>query len=1234
MRTTIGRRAISLVRGGLALALIGTIAAPAAAAGLPAGYFRLMEAALAPLQGEAKPTANNGALLAAAVLYKKPHPDNVAFADRKMLELALRLGDLAAEASEKDTAENKQDYEWEIYFWLDAYRLLEPELGAERRARWRREIEKIVNWFARETAGRIDFPRYQGPYIRTSTNHLALFASTVYLAGRVRPNAEWEALGARALHRLAAEEQTADGFWGEFTDNGPATGYNYLTACCVALYWEHSRDPAALAALRRATDFHTHFTWPDGTPVETVNGRNRHWGVSAWGHFGFSHWPDGRRYAEFLTGFFQPGRVSGRDLGRLAQSALYYHEGPTAPIPQEQPRSVYQMKVPAGIRKTGPWTVCLSGLIDTPIDSQFTLDRQGHLSIYHDKLGLIVTGANSKSQPELATFVDRTKDRVFTIPFSSRLRLGDDRDRLGLGYHTFFAEAEVPTPSEDHLPFRFAITETGRGRLQDAQLNLQLCLKAGETLETAKTKVVLSEQRVELGPDQIGGWLRHRGWTLRVDPAARLVWPVLPFNPYRNAPETDLRYAVGALSVPVKVQPPPAGGLSWRRGEIAFTLETTPAGSGAQRGGRAPAPELPGDRTIRRYLAARAAELERELLPGLRTPADFEKARPALRAEYLDMLGLKPLPERTPLHATVTGRIERDGYAVEKLHFQSRPGLYVTANLYLPRPATGRVPAILYQCGHASQMKRDGTKAAADHQSHAIWFATHGYVALVLDTLELGEIAALHRGVLQHGRWWWYSAGYTPAGVECWNAVRAVDYLVSRPEVDPERIGATGISGGGIGTFWVAAADDRIKAAAPVSGMADLTFYAGEGGVGRHCDCFFFPNRARWHWTTLAAPIAPRPLLFVNSDNDVYFPMSSNERVANRLQRLYSLFGAGDQTAAVVSVGGHGYRTDIRRAVFEFFNRHFKGDGRRVTDADAAEVPRGNFPIDPRELRVFPTDADLPTDQLNTRIDESFVARGRPGRPSPEAFAAWRDDLLDRLRKASFASWPARPPDGPVPNLGSQPAEGRETTEDGIEVSWRWRPGRDADGVRWLIVLNPGEDAAQVPAWARDLIGGGSALLLCPRGVGPVAWTRDVFPNTVERSFPLLGGTSDGGRVWDVMTVARRHARDAARWRAAGQGQAGIVAAYAALYEPAIAEVVAVAPPASHQPRLAGTAYGPPLVNVLRVLDIPDALGCLAPRRLVLVGGAGAAFDRTAELYRLAGAADRLERRPARNDSK
>src|SRR6185295_13815601 len=195
----------------------------------------------------------------------------------------------------------------------------------------------------------------------------------------------------------------------------------------------------------------------------------------------------------------------------------------------------------------------------------------------------------------------------------------------------------------------------------------------------------------------------------------------------------------------------------------------------------------------------------------------------------------------------------------------------------------------------------------------------------------------------------------------------------TRPEVDPDRIGATGISGGGAATFWISAADDRIKASAPVSGMSDLTWYVGEDGVNGHCDCMFLYNNYRWNWTTIAGLVCPRPLLFVNSDDDKIFPMPANELIVNRLERLYSKFGASDKVDAMVSVGGHAYRTDLRRAVFEFFNRTLKQDAKPVTDADSGLAPDGKTKkIEPWRLRVFPEDRDIPADSLNTKIDEMF----------------------------------------------------------------------------------------------------------------------------------------------------------------------------------------------------------------------------------------------------------------------
>src|SRR5207248_9634237 len=144
---------------------------------------------------------------------------------------------------------------------------------------------------------------------------------------------------------------------------------------------------------------------------------------------------------------------------------------------------------------------------------------------------------------------------------------------------------------------------------------------------------------------------------------------------------------------------------------------------------------------IHAYLAAEVKRLSTRFMDGAKSKEEWEKARPRLKREFLEMAGLDPLPEKTPLKATVTGTIERGGVTIEKLHYQSKPGLYVTGNLHLPKTAgkpAAKYPAILYVCGHSGR-GRDGNKTA--FQDHGLWFASNGYVCLVVDTLQLGEIA-------------------------------------------------------------------------------------------------------------------------------------------------------------------------------------------------------------------------------------------------------------------------------------------------------------------------------------------------------------------------------------------------------------------------------------------------------------------------------------------------------------
>jgi dienelactone hydrolase len=639
----------------------------------------------------------------------------------------------------------------------------------------------------------------------------------------------------------------------------------------------------------------------------------------------------------------------------------------------------------------------------------------------------------------------------------------------------------------------------------------------------------------------------------------------------------------------------------------------------------------PGDAMIQAYLRQETDKIAARFAGDVKSLDAWQAQRPKYLEEYFYMLGLSPRPEKTPLAATVTGTLRGEGYTVELLHYQSQPKLYVTGNLYRPEAVKEgeKLPAVFYVCGHSGR-GRNGNKVA--FQSHGIWFARHGYVCLMVDTLQLGEIAATHHGTYNLGRWWWHSRGYTPAGVEAWNGVRGIDYLCSRADVDPERIAVTGISGGGAATFWIAAADERAKVAVPVSGMADLESYVPNRVINGHCDCMFLYNTFRWPWTRIAGLVAPRPMLFVNSDQDGIFPMDANDRIANRLERLYSLYGAGDSVDALVSVGGHAYRKDIRQGAYRFLNTHLKQDARPITDSEVDVVSEGgnpgHYPIAPEHLRVFPTDADLPADQLNTTIDEHFVPVAKVAAPASGQFEAWKTPLLSELRRVSFGYFPAKIP--AAKPLGA--VEGgvqRLSSEEGIEFRLRYTGDGPSKGKPKVLLVVLGEDEAGTsPEWVKKFAASDQPVVYCePRGIGETRWTRRNGPNYVERSHVLLGRTVDTGRVWDVIAAAKFVAAGAGEEdsgstvtvEVAGQGPAALLAAYAAVLEPQIAGVTLVSPPLTHMDSAA-----PQFLNVLRVCDVPDALGLLAPRPLLIRGWPAERFAATTAAYEACGAKEKL----------
>lgn len=626
------------------------------------------------------------------------------------------------------------------------------------------------------------------------------------------------------------------------------------------------------------------------------------------------------------------------------------------------------------------------------------------------------------------------------------------------------------------------------------------------------------------------------------------------------------------------------------------------------------APRAGDDPAMTEYFKRETAKLSGSGLGGIHSLADWQAKRAEWRREAAEMLGLDPLPQRTDLKPVITGTLDGGTFTVEKLYFQSRPHLYVTANLYVPKGLKQPAPAILYLCGHtevATNGVSYGNKTAYQH--HAVWFARNGYVCLIIDTLQYGEIEGHHAGTYSEGAWWWNSRGYTPAGVETWNAMRALDYLASRPEVDATRLGVTGRSGGGAYSWFLAALDDRVKVIAPVAGLTDLENYVVDGTVEDHCDCMFLVNTYRWDYPLLAALSAPRPLLLANTDTDAHFPLSGVLRTYEQVKRIYGLCQASTNLGLVIGPGPHADTQNLQVPVFRWCNLHLKHENPLIESA-AVKL------FSPQQLQVL---TRIPADQINTTIEHSFVPQATPPPPpaTPETWRHWRGQWMTRLAEKCFAGWPneASPPPvrrvysdsvgevafeayeiqsqpsvtlrldlarkaGPaaprrlVLRIADVPVADRSTTVSGAGArvgETRQAFGTDED-VRRLI----NEVETNNVAYA----------VFFPRGL-----TAPGLPSKAEtqirRRFMLLGQTLDGMRVWDirraVQSLRSLNGLDRAPLEIEAQDTPGVDALYASLFEPGVEGLDLRDIPSSHMD-------GPDYLNVLKYLDIPEAAAMAA----------------------------------------
>jgi cephalosporin-C deacetylase-like acetyl esterase len=663
--------------------------------------------------------------------------------------------------------------------------------------------------------------------------------------------------------------------------------------------------------------------------------------------------------------------------------------------------------------------------------------------------------------------------------------------------------------------------------------------------------------------------------------------------------------------------------------------------------------------------AQQVSEKRRARLEAIQSAADFSSWQNANRQKFLGLIGGWPA-ERTPLNARVVGELAREGYVVRKVIFESLPEFYVTANLYVPTEGQPPFPAVLGPVGHSQN-----GKAYAVYQHLFIGLAKRGYVVLTWDPQGQGE-RLQYWDFLKGGRRFEFNQ-HAMAGIQqylqgqnlaryfIWDGIRALDYLVSLPEVDPARIGVTGSSGGGTLTTYISMLDPRVKAASIVTFITSLPHKI----ANRINDAESDPEQdvqgllaAGIDHPEMVGMIAPRPVLIGAAMRD-FFPIEGTRQTFKELRALYEKLGFPQRLKMVEFDHRHMYSQPLREATTAWFDRWLKGSEAEVHEP--AITPEADA-----TLECTPTGQVLTSlggkrmSDFNRAEADRLLGELERRREAP----SFRSGLLAQVRQ--HLALPAKPV-RPQPRRIAETTAGDLTvekllleTEPGIVVPVRIvfakALAKSLPGIVYLRDRAGEQDSGEVSeALARQ---GRLVAIADVRGFGETRAPRNVPDEGVEYFDPRGGMDADfayagfflgrpllGMRVWDALHVAEylrsRSEVDSQRVGIIGRGWAATVALFAAAVDPHLGWAVLEGAPNSYGEIARAEEYAQPvslmLPGVLQDFDLPDVLAGLAPRPLLILNPTDAlvrkmssertraAFESVRKAYAAAGASQNLE---------
>ncbi len=601
-------------------------------------------------------------------------------------------------------------------------------------------------------------------------------------------------------------------------------------------------------------------------------------------------------------------------------------------------------------------------------------------------------------------------------------------------------------------------------------------------------------------------------------------------------------------------------------------------------------------------------------LGGIAGLEEWKSEREIIYRQHLRSVGLDCMPEKNDLSTSWHGDLSGEGFVARKVSYQLLPDCYGTGIVFYPEPLPmARLPAVLYCCGHSPC----GSFACS---KQGIMWARRGYICFVFDTIQQSDNPGTHLGFGNKARYDWISMGYGGICGELWNSIRALDVLLSLPEVDVARVGATGISGGGSLSFRTALVDPRIAAVASCSGVTTAYYSLRNRNFLRHCDCMFVQNVHGRDTAEYAALMAPRPLLFCYGNDDAMYSEPEYFGMRDKIAPVYGWHGCPEKFKVHQYIGPHGYTEDSINQVNRWFDLHVAGEERPMLQPEASPFTEANS-------SVF--NGTPPAPNRTWLLPELLSPRGTVALPrEPGQWDAIRLDVVKRLRHEVFHRILEKPTEMSVETVGNWiGGSGRFLRHlaqiDGVDlvVDEKYR-----DGDEVLIGVTDVMDNSQgMLHRMSDFFNDRSVFIVEPRGAGttstrltPLDCDRD---NYLLQAGSIVGITPLQLIIQDTLAVIG-FVRSQAAYKDRklilyGAGDSAVACLYAGILDDSVDGVVAHGMPGSHR----NGAYIP---GILRVLDLEQACGLLAPRPVAFVDMGQARQNWAPRLYARLGIRDRL----------